>query len=263
MKKTIFTLFILFNVKTILLAQDTTTIEEKASLYYNDLKTRYGQQSAKYSEEYNTTHGLNAGIPPDPLKGSPYFRYFYRKERDSLANLAYKKADCLEGAISYLEERLQIWELMKGGLLPDSTFTVLMDAFYDIAPEQAIDFCVEHWAFSKLLERQSFEVGEGYNLRNYPYVQFLFDNLDRPQLIHVVLTHVGPEIKTEQNQTHLLFNPQSLAELVIQSLRGRMSREDFDEIIRFVQAYVRIHDGADLNQNFISKIEKIADGRKK
>ena len=98
---------------------------------------------------------------------------------------------------------------------------------------------------------------------NYLYIEFRFDSLDRPQLLHVVLTHVGPEIKTEQNQFQLRFNPQSLAELVIQSLRGSMSWEAFDEIIPFVQAYVRIHDGADLNEKFISQIEKIADGRKK
>lgn len=238
------------------LTQYSDSITNKAINYYEDFFLRYNEQGKAHTAEFMNKHGY----PPNP---KIFTTRFYRKERDSLANLAYKKADCREESISYLEERLQIWELMKGGLLPDSTFTVLMDAFYDIAPEQAIDFCVEHWAFNKLLERQSFEVGEGYNLRNYPYVNFLFNNLDHPQLIHVVLTHEGPEIKTEQNQTQLLFNPQSLAELVIQSLKGSMSREDFDEIIPFVQAYVRIHDGADLNEKFISQIEKIADGRKK
>ncbi len=225
-------------------AQDTISLEEKANIYYEKIGKRYNEEGRLYNLEYLDKYGYPPPVP-DPIKGYPFSNKFFKEIRDSLINEYYKKSECVETSIDYLEEKLLIWELKRGGALPDSTFLVLMDAYHNIAPKRAVNFCVLRWDFWKHHIVDIVKYHEIPWIKNYPYVVFLFDNLTMPDILNLLLSKNS--LSEKRNEEFI--------NLCIRELKYNLPSNEFQLYVDYINSLRNlINNDDELNMYFLKKM---------
>jgi len=219
-------------------AQDTLSIEDKANNYYQELNKKYNEQARLFNLEFLDKYGF----PPDP---NEFSREFYRKELNKLKDSLSIYTSCWHSSIGFIEERLLIWELMKGGTIPDSTFLILIDAYYKIAPDKAVKFCISRWEFRKYHEIDIVKYHEVPWVKNYPYLVFLFDNLSLIELLNALIMKNNLSVESNKNFIDLCFK----------ELKYNKSEEEMRKIIEYVRAMQAIGHGRQYNDYFIKLLK--------
>ena len=164
-------------------AQDTLDIEEKARLFYGHENEAFQKERRIFSQTMFDKYNY----PPTPSQSDSFFYEFHKQQRHRLSKALKEKSDTND-LVSFIKERLNIWELMQGGTIPDSTFLILMDNYFQIDTNAAILFCVNHWAFRKSHEIDIVDFHDIPWIKNYPYVVYLFDHLSVAELGEVLLS---------------------------------------------------------------------------
>ncbi|MEZ4907923.1 MAG: hypothetical protein R2771_09875 [Saprospiraceae bacterium] len=139
MKQLVFILmvFIFYNKCS---AQDTITllnINEESKIFYLKLYKKLDDFIGNKNLEFYKKNGHP--IPPE--QHNLIVNEFYKLQRDSLQETISQKSQCKTELIdSLIEYRLQLWNYRKGGQIPDSTFLLLINSYYDIDQKGAYRF---------------------------------------------------------------------------------------------------------------------------
>jgi hypothetical protein len=123
---------------------------------------------------------------------------YFRKLRDTLkAKIDNKMQFKTELVDSLLEYRLMLWNFRKGQI-PDSTFLILINSYFNIDQKGAIEFCMQNWSVQKAHKMDRTEFHEIPWTKNFPYISYLFDKLSSSELLELFVLILEPD--TERNE---------------------------------------------------------------
>lgn len=219
--------------------KSTNNTQAEVEKYYSELKSNYGKSSAIYAKEFYDKNGY----PPSPEQFKIFRDNYFVKERSNLNNQIIHQSYCLESTIKFIEEKLQIWEFQVGGSLPDSTFLVLMDQFYKIAPTIAIKYCIKKWSITKVHELDLINIVEIPYIKNYPYVTYIFNHLESPMLLNTLI--YSNELSENDNQKFI--------DLCIKHFKQSNSKETIENMQNYISSFLKIEDKIDLNDYFLTQ----------
>ncbi len=222
-------------------AHTPLSIKEKAAIYYKKLNKRYNDEGRKYNLEYLDKYGY----PPPP---SEFPNKFYTKLLNDLKDLLAVHTTYNDNSLKLIEEKLLIWEFWEGCSIPNSTFLTLMNTYYKIAPDKAINFCISRWELIKHHKIDRTEFHEIPWIKNYPYLVFIFDNLSLHELLNVFL--IKNNLSKESNEKFI--------DLCFKELRYNKTKEEIQMIKNYIISLQHIiNKDKKLNSYFLKKINNL------
>jgi len=157
-----------------------------AEVYYKELYNDRNEYLRSISLDYYSKHGKPRPIDVmDSLN-----RTFYRIRLSELSNSLDSQAESTSSFQDSLELLLKIREYQEGGSLPDPFFDTLLQKYYEVFPTKALAFCLQRFDYYRYHEKDrdtNVESWRSFHLYRYPYIEFLFKQLNSSELADLLL----------------------------------------------------------------------------
>ena len=219
-------------------AQDTTNMRKLSEQFYAKQAQDYYTQSKEFSRNFYKKNGY----PPTPDVSDAFFKSFHRKLRASVSNeiqiISKTKEKLLDSLIIF---RLNLLNYKERGKNPDSMFLVLMNSYYELDKESAIDFCTKHLQFRRLHNDSYYGNKDIRDIYNHPYIIFLFEKLSVSQLLEVFV------LLREED-----FNNEALLKKVYYELIYYKSKGKKEPMKIFIENYIMINSIEEYNKTFVN-----------
>ncbi|MEZ4907921.1 MAG: hypothetical protein R2771_09865 [Saprospiraceae bacterium] len=232
-----FSIFICFSIH----AQDSVFYQHESKKFYEKEYQNY----TKISREFvlNTLSKYDRSPTFEEIDS---FRHDFNKTlRDTLQATINQKSQCKTELIdSLIEYRLQLWNYRRGQI-PDSTFLLLINSYYDIDQKGAIDFCMQNWSIHKSHIMDRVESHDIPWTHTFPYISFLFSKLTDTELLELFLLKQDPDI--EKNEL--------LSKMCFRELVYNKGKEKIEAMKQYAELFIKINDIQEYNREFLKHFD--------
>jgi len=224
-------------------AQDSLFYQKESKIFYNNEYQEWSNIYRSYALQILAEHDRSPLITErDSLRNKSF-----QKLRDTLKAQITQKSECKAELIdSLIEYRLQLWNYRKGGQIPDSTFLILINAYFDIDQKGAIDFCMQNWSVQKSHIMDRVKTQAIPYTRTHPYMSFLFSKLSDTELLELFILKKEPNKEKNELLSRLCFS-----ELVYNK-----PKVEIQAMQQYVDLFLKINSIKDFNTEFYSHFDK-------
>jgi len=234
----VFIVFTCFSIH----AQDSIFYQQESKKFYDKEYLNWSEFYGKFASEKIAKFDISPSVEEnDSLRN-----IFFQKLRDTLkANIYQKSQFKTELVDSLLEYRLMLWNYRDGGTIPDSTFLLLMDSYFDLDEKTAIDFCMQNWSIRKFHKMDRIEIHEIPWTKNFPYISYLFEKLSTSELLELFVLKIEPN--KEKNKL--------LSKLCYRDLVYNKSKE-IEIMKQYIELFLKVNSIKEYNHEFFNHFNK-------
>lgn len=216
-----------------------------AKAYYEELYNNRNEYLRNISLAYYSKHGKPLHIDVmDSLN-----RTFYQLKLSELSNSLDSQAENTNSFQDSLELHLKIREYQEGGRLPDPFFDILLQKYYEVFPTKALAFCLQRFDYYRYHEKDpdtNVESWRSFHLYRYPYIEFLFKQLNSSELADLLLHQ--PLDEPERNE--------KMVDKFIEAMQASWKPAELESIKDYLEIKKSFYSAHEINIFFVESMLK-------
>lgn len=225
-------------------SQDTL-IHEKSKAYYKN----YNKERTVYIREFviNYLDDQKETFRKELLDSVSY--EFENRMLSVLSNKIDSQALCIDDFQDSLELHLKIREYQEGGSLPDPFFDTLLQKYYEVFPTKALAFCLQRFDYYRCHEKDresNVESRMSFHLYRYPYIEFLFKQLNSSELADLLLHQ--PLDDPERNE--------KMVDKFIEAMQASWKPAELESIKDYLEIKKSFYSAHEINIFFVESMLK-------
>jgi len=224
--------------------QDTSITQKAVKHYQNYFQSREEFMDTSISK-YFDMHDY----PPTPRAADSLNRVFVKIKLSELSNSLDIQVESAYSFQDSIEILLKIREYQEGGRLPDPFFDTLLHKYYEVLPSKALEFCLQRFDYYRYHEKDresNVESRMSFHLYRFPYIEFLFKQLNSSELADLLLHHSLDE--PDRNE--------KMVDRFIEAMHASWKPAELESIKDYLDIKKNFYNADEINMFFVESMLK-------